>query len=295
MTQKSQYYSPLRYPGGKGKLFKFVKDLIIHNGLDGGSYSEPYAGGASIALGLLIEDYVSEIHINDSDASIFSFWRAILRQPDEFIKRVWDTPVTTDEWKKQKAIQAHKDSHDYLDIGFSTFFLNRTNRSGILKAGVIGGNDQLGNYKIDARYNKEELVRRINTIANHSKSIKIYGQDALKFITQTIPRKETKGLVFLDPPYYVQGKRLYTSFYDHRDHVKVAEAIKKSILKYWIVTYDNADQINEIYDLNNKIVYNLRYSVSHSSPIGSEVLFYSDHITLPHQNISKSHIESEPK
>lgn len=283
----NQYYSPLRYPGGKGKLFQFVKDLIVHNGLDGGSYSEPYAGGASIALGLLIEDYVSEIYINDYDKSIYSFWYAVLRETDEFIQRVWDTPVNMKQWKKQKSIQENKDDYDYLDLGFSTFFLNRTNRSGVINAGVIGGNDQTGNYKIDARYNKEELVRRINTIANHAKSIKIYRQDALKFITQTVPKKKSKGLVFLDPPYYVQGKRLYTSFYDHDDHVKVAEAIKKSPLKHWIVTYDNVKEINEIYDLKNKAVYNLRYSVSHTSPSGSEVLFYSKNVKLPYKQISQ--------
>ncbi|MBN8521912.1 MAG: DNA adenine methylase [Alphaproteobacteria bacterium] len=281
------HYSPLRYPGGKGKLFQFVKDLIVHNGLDGGSYSEPYAGGASIALGLLIEDYVSEIHINDFDKSIYSFWYAALRETDEFIKRIWDTPVNMKEWKKQKLIQEKKDDYDYLDLGFSTFFLNRTNRSGVINAGVIGGNDQTGNYKINARYNKEELVRRINLIANHSKQIKIYRQDALKFITQTIPNKKSKGLVFLDPPYYVQGKRLYTSFYGHDDHVKVANAIKKSPLKHWIVTYDNAQEINEIYDLKNKAVYNLRYSISHTSPSGSEVLFYSKHVELPYRKIAQ--------
>ena len=147
----NQHYSPLRYPGGKGKLFQFVKDLILHNGLDGGSYSEPYAGGASIALGLLIEDYVSEIHINDYDESIYSFWYAVLRETDKFIQRIWDTPVNMKQWKKQKLIQENKDDYDRLDLGFSTFFLNRTNRSGVLKAGVIGGNDQTGNYKIDAR------------------------------------------------------------------------------------------------------------------------------------------------
>lgn len=283
----NQHYSPLRYPGGKGKLFSFVKDLILHNGLDGGSYSEPYAGGASIALGLLLEDYVSTIHINDYDKSIYSFWYAILRHPDEFIQKVWDTPVTMTQWHKQKNIQKNKADYDHLDLGFSTFFLNRTNRSGVLNAGAIGGNNQLGNYKIDARYNKEELVRRINTIANHSKNIKIYRQDATKFITDTIPKKVSKGLVFLDPPYYLQGKRLYTSFYKHEDHVEVAKAIRSSKLKHWIVTYDNAEAINEIYDLKNKVVYNLRYSVSPTSPNGAEVLFYSKNIKLPHKNISR--------
>lgn len=283
----NQYYSPLRYPGGKGKLFQFVKDLIVHNKIDGGSYSEPYAGGANIALGLLIEDYVSEIYINDYDRSIYSFWYSILKDTDEFIKRIWDTPVNMKQWKIQKKIQDNKDDYDYLELGFSTFFLNRTNRSGVIKAGVIGGNDQTGNYKIDARYNKEDLVRRITMIANHSKNIKIYRQDALKFITETLPKKKTRGLVFLDPPYYLQGKKLYTSFYDHEDHVKIASAIKKSPLKHWIVTYDNAEEINEIYDLKNKIIYNLRYSVSHANPFGSEVLFYSKSIKLPYLKITK--------
>jgi len=283
----NQHYSPLRYPGGKGKLFNFVRDLIIHNDLDGSSYCEPYAGGASVALELLIKDYVSEIFINDFDKSIYSFWHSVLHETDEFIQRIWDTPVTVQQWKKQKQIQDNKNEYDNLDLGFSTFFLNRTNRSGVIRAGVIGGFDQTGNYKIDARYNKEELIKRINTIANHSKYIKIFHQDALKFITKTIPKKNKKGLVFLDPPYYVQGKRLYTNFYNHDDHAEIADAIKNSPLKHWIVTYDNVEEINEIYDLKNKVVYNLRYSVSHTRPSGSEVLFYSKNIKLPYTDISQ--------
>jgi DNA adenine methylase len=286
MSNGNKYYSPLRYPGGKGKLFQFVKDLILYNNLDGGSYCEPYAGGASIALGLLIEDYVSEIHINDYDKAVHSFWHAILRDTDEFIKRVWDTPVTMTEWRKQRAIQSDKDNYNHIDLGFSTFFMNRTNRSGIIKAGVIGGNDQTGNFKIDARYNKADLVKRINTIANLADHIHIYRQDALNLITQTLSDKDVKGLVFLDPPYYIQGKKLYTSFYSHNDHQLIADAIKGSSLKHWIVTYDNVEEINNIYDLKNKVIYDLRYSVSHSSPKGSEVLFYSDQIRMPYSQIA---------
>lgn len=287
MSNGNKYYSPLRYPGGKGKLFQFVKDLILHNNLDGGSYCEPYAGGASIALGLLIEDYVSEIHINDYDKAIHSFWHALLYDTDAFIKRIWDTPVTMTEWRKQRAIQSDKDNYDGIDLGFSTFFMNRTNRSGVIKAGVIGGNDQTGNFKIDARYNKAELVKRINTIANLADHIHIYRQDALNLITRTLPDNDVKGLVFLDPPYYIQGKKLYTSFYSHNDHQLIADAIKDSTLKHWIVTYDNVEEINNIYDLKNKVIYDLRYSVSHSSPKGSEVLFYSDEIQMPYSQITE--------
>ncbi len=293
MTQK--YYSPLRYPGGKGKLFRFVKDLILHNKLEGGSYSEPYAGGASIALGLLIEDYVSEIHINDVDEGIYCFWYSILKNTDAFLRKIWDTPLTIKEWQKQVHIQKNKTDFNKLEIGFSTFYLNRTNRSGVIGAGVIGGLDQSGPYKIDARFNRDGLASRINTIACHKKQIKVYRQDAIKFISKTLPKNKMKGLVFLDPPYYVNGKRLYTSFYEHEDHEKVAKAIKKSSLKHWIVTYDNADQIDEIYDLTNKTTYNLRYSLSHQSAGGSELLFYSKHITLPYHPNDKSSGASQYK
>lgn len=287
MAQK--FYSPLRYPGGKGKLFQFVKDLVISNKLEGGSYSEPYAGGAGIALGLLIEDYVSEIHINDVDEGIYSFWYSILEHTDTFLKKVWDTPLDMDEWHKQVYIQKNKTKFTQLEIGFSTFYLNRTNRSGIIKAGVIGGLDQSGNYKIDARFNREGLAKRINTIACHKAQINIYRQDAIDFITKTLPKNKMQGLIFLDPPYYAKGKNLYTSFYEHDDHEKVAEAIKKSPHKHWIVTYDNAEQIDEIYDLKNKVIYNLRYSLNHQSTGGSELLFYSKNIKLPyHPNHSEN-------
>jgi DNA adenine methylase len=280
MTQK--HFSPLRYPGGKGKLLPFVQDLIIQNGLDGGSYSEPYAGGASVALGLLIRDYVSEIHINDIDNGIYCFWSSILKQTDDFLRKIWDTPLSVEEWRRQIYVRKNQSEFNSLEIGFSTFYLNRTNRSGVINAGVIGGLDQTGPYKIDARFNKDGLAKRINTIASHRNQIKVYHQDAIKFITKTLPKKKGRGLIFLDPPYYAKGKKLYTSFYEHEDHEKVADAIKGSPHKHWIVTYDNADQINEIYDLKNKVTYNLRYSLNHQSTGGSELLFHSENIVLPY-------------
>lgn len=263
-------------------MLKFVRDLIIHNGLEGGSYSEPYAGGASVALGLLTEGYVSEIHINDVDDGIYNFWHSVLEHTDELLRKIWDTPLTIEEWRTQFHIHKNKENYSSLEIGFSTFFLNRTNRSGIINAGVIGGLDQTGPYKIDARFNKDALARRVMAVACHKDHINIYNQDAIKFITKTLPKNKTNGLIFLDPPYYAKGKKLYTSFYEHKDHEQVANAIKNSPHKHWIVTYDNIEQIEQIYDLNNQITYNLRYSLNHHSSGGSELLFYSDHVSLPY-------------
>ncbi len=277
-----RHFSPLRYPGGKGKLQTFVRDLIRANDLEGGSYSEPYAGGASVALGLLMEDHVSEVHINDIDEGIFSFWHSILNYPDEFLRKLWDAPLTVEEWQRQNYIRRNKNEFDQLDVGFSTFYLNRTNRSGVINAGVIGGLDQSGNYKIDARFNKEGLAKRIMAVACHKAHIHISQQDAIDFITTTLPQRGAKGLVFLDPPYYLKGSKLYTSFYKHDDHVKVAEAIKSSPHKHWIVTYDNVEQIENIYDLTDKVIYNLRYSLNHKSTGGSEILFHSPNVKLPY-------------
>lgn len=67
------YCSPLRYPGGKGKVADYFKQIFRDNSLYDGVYVEPYAGGASVALSLLFNEYVSKIIINDIDRSIFAF------------------------------------------------------------------------------------------------------------------------------------------------------------------------------------------------------------------------------
>src|SRR4030067_1583777 len=154
-------YSPLRYPGGKGKVADYFKQIYKENLLYDGVYVDPYAGGASVALSLLFNEYASKIIINDIDRSIFAFWYSVLNKTDRFCRLIKDIPLTIDTWEAQKKIQEEKNRHGLLKVGFSTFFLNRTNRSGILGAGVIVGRQQTGKWKIDARYNKAELINRI--------------------------------------------------------------------------------------------------------------------------------------
>lgn len=157
-------YSPLRYPGGKTRLINLVKDVINLNELNGGVYIEPYAGGASLALSLIIDGCMDRVVINDYDRSIYAFWECALHQTESLIEKIIDTPVTIEEWKRQRDIQKNKATASVLDLGFSTFFLNRTNRSGILKAGVIGGLEQAGAYKIDARFNKDVLIKKYRVL-----------------------------------------------------------------------------------------------------------------------------------
>ena len=167
----NKFVSPLRYPGGKLKVVDYIKKIFEENNLYDGVYIEPYAGGASVALSLLFSEYAQIIKINDIDRSIYAFWYSVLNEPEAFCRLINDTPVNMDEWHAQHIVQEHKEEEELLSLGFSTFFLNRTNRSGILSAGVIGGKNQTGNFKIDARYNKKDLIERIETIADYSERI----------------------------------------------------------------------------------------------------------------------------
>ena len=235
-----RYISPLRYPGGKAKLLGYISRIISENNLDDGVYVEPFAGGASVALGLLLNGIMKQIIINDKDRSIYAFWHSILQQTDEFCALIQATPVTIESWKEQKNVQKDKNDADLLALGFSTFFLNRTNRSGILNAGIIGGINQTGRYKIDARYNKQELIDRIRTISGFRDRISVLNQDAVDLLT-TLDWNQfgDKVFIYLDPPYYVKGKNLYLNYYRDNDHKEIADILSKSTGFKWIMFYSN--------------------------------------------------------
>lgn len=275
-----RYYSPLRYPGGKGKISGYIKLLLEQNLLLDGDYFEPYAGGASVAIDLLTNEYVSSIHINDIDKSIYSFWYSILNYTDRFCEKINNIELTIDEWRKQKEVQQHKNKHSIFDLGFSTFFLNRTNRSGILKAGVIGGLKQAGKWKIDARFSRESLIDRICKIRDYKDRINLYNEDAAELIKRLNVRLGKKTFYYLDPPYYSKGKQLYTNYYKHKDHEEIANTVKDIKNKFWLISYDNIEPIKQLYVTYRQKQYSLMYSASRSVK-GSEVLIFSDMLTVP--------------
>lgn len=275
-----RFSTPLRYPGGKGKLTEFLKYVISGNKLIGCDYVEPYAGGAGIAVNLLLHGYAKCIHLNDLNLSVFSFWHSVVHRPDELCQMIRDTPVTMDEWHKQKAIQANLADHSTLELGFSTFFLNRTNRSGIIWGGVIGGKKQDGPWKIGARFNKDNLIERIERLALFGTRIKIYNLDATSFIKRIIPSLPRKTLVYLDPPYYVKGQGLYEHHYAHEDHLEVARLVSSKLKRPWIVSYDHAPEIVSMYPSFKSIIYGINYSAQDRYK-GAEVMFFSDRLEVP--------------
>lgn len=273
-----QTLTPLRYPGGKSQLYDYTLQLLEDNNLIGCTYSEPFAGGCGLALKLLLNGRVSRVILNDIDRSIYAFWWSVLNDNDNLIDLVNTTPVTIEEWNKQRLIQANKESAELLELGFSTFFLNRTNFSGIINAGPIGGELQDGKYKLNCRYNKSSLISKLKKIHTYRREIELFNKDAIDFFSELDKITDDSLFIFLDPPYFNKGPGLYTNFYTNEDHKKLAENVVK--LKHkWVVTYDNVNEIKQIYDdLGAKYIeYSLRYS-ARSNTKSTEVMFFSENI-----------------
>jgi DNA adenine methylase len=267
--------SPLRYPGGKNKTYNYVKQLVLLNNCT--TYIEPFAGGAAVALNLLLEGIVKKIIINDYDRSIYALWYSIIHHPKKLINMIIDTDITMDEWYTQKEIQKNKDSVSLLKLGFSTLFLNRTNRSGIIKGGVIGGKNQDSSYLMDCRFPKEKLIQKILEISSLSDQIDLYNLDALIFINNVI-KKTKKSFTFFDPPYFNKGPSLYTNFYNKDDHIELSEIIQKDLKnRKWIITYDNAIEIKKMYNKLDFIEYYLSYTVQDKKK-GVEFMFFSKNL-----------------
>ncbi|WP_323166972.1 DNA adenine methylase [Pseudomonas atacamensis] len=273
------FSTPLRYPGGKGKFCHFIKQVFESNDLLDGHYAEPYAGGAGVALELLFHEYASTIHINDFDPAVYAFWDAAVNHTDELCKIIADTDVNMENWHRYKKVMINPNEFSRLELAMATFFLNRTNRSGILKAGVIGGKDQAGKWKLDVRFNKADLIRRIDLIGRFKNRIKVYNKDANLFLEEVLPSLPLKSLVYLDPPYYVKGSGLYRNFYNHQDHVQIAGALI-AVKHPWIVSYDNVPEIKEIYSAYRQDEYFLSYTAQLKKK-GSEVMIYGPSIVPP--------------
>lgn len=269
------FRSPLRYPGGKTCIFKFATKLLEENDLVGINYAEPYAGGAGLALRLMMDEYVNEIFINDLDPSVYAFWYAVLNNSDELCEWIEDVEVSVRKREEYKEIQRQYKTVNKMELAKSTFFLNRTNVSGVIFGGPIGGVSQKGKYKIDARFNKRELIKRIRDIARFAHRIHLSNQDGIDFLN-TIERRTEDIFIYLDPPYYKKGSYLYMNAFKDDDHRALADTVRQ-LKKKWMVSYDNHDFIFDLYKEENKVLYQL--SQCASNRIGDEVVIFDERLS----------------
>ena len=277
---KKNANSPLRYPGGKSKLYNEMKEILEYNNLIGCTYIEPFAGGSGLALSLLYNDLVSDIIINDSDRAIYAFWHSILVHNKKFCQKILDTDVTLEEWYRQKEIYNNPKSKIF-DLGFATFFLNRTNRSGIIKGGPIGGINQNGKYLIDCRFNKEDLINRIKKIYLYKAHINLYNLDVTNFIIDELPNLDlNNSFIYFDPPYVEKGPELYQNNFTKENHKTLKNTIKDNVTIPWLITYDYTDTIIDIYKEYNTDKLTLTYTAG-TSKKGNELMIFSNNLKNP--------------
>lgn len=279
-ARKRVTISPLRYPGGKGLLYSRLRTIIRENNLTSSVYVEPYAGGAGAALALLVSGQVERIAINDLDPAVFAFWNAVVPQPDEFTALVNSVELSVDEWERQREVYLTSARDNHLPLGFATFYLNRTNRSGVLNGGPIGGKDQTGNYKIDARFNREGLAERIRLIALHANRIAVTNEDGLHVIERYSDRDD--AFIYADPPYFEKAGSLYLNAFQDSDHRALADCLKGVQRAKWILTYDNVPQVAELYSDLRRRLFALNYS-AHRVMKASEIMVFSTELSIPEE------------
>lgn len=270
-------YTPIRYPGGKTKLYPEIRAILEVNGLLGCPYAELFAGGAGLAIKLLLKGDVSSVVINDYDRAVYCMWDTIVNHSGELCGFIDSAVLDIATWKRMRNIYQNHDGIGNLELGMAAFYLNRTNVSGILSGGVIGGIGQTGNYKMDVRFNRDTLKRKIMDIAARRDSIEVTRLDAEEFIDQRLV--DPKLFAYLDPPYVQKGPGLYRSSFDERKHKSLAQKIGSAESK-WVVTYDADRLIDDIYGDYERGDLKISYTAN-AKTVGKEKIIIGPGLILP--------------
>jgi DNA adenine methylase len=272
--------TPLRYPGGKAILAPYFQQVVHANGIRHGHYVEPYCGGAGAAISLLCAESVEEVHLNDIDKSVYAFWWTALNASDDLCEQIETTRLSVSEWERQRDVYMSTRRVALAKRGFAFFYMNRVNRSGILNAGLIGGRAQQGEWLMDARFNREELIGRIQRIARLKERISLHNEDALDFLKHKVKTLPKDALLYLDPPYFRKGQCLYRNSYEAHDHATIAKFLERIRKRYWVVSYDAVPEIRKLYRSYRQLEYGIQYS-ARSKYAGQEIMIFSDSLRLP--------------
>lgn len=282
-----RFISPRRYPGGKGRLAPYISTLMSWQDPLPEVDAEPFAGGAGVALKLLVDHEVESIHINDLNPGQAAFWRSIFENSGQFAELIDGEPVDLDAWARWRAVYEAPAGHDDMTLGFATFFLNRTNRSGILTARPIGGLEQTGTWKIDARFNRADLARRVRFLGKFSDRVLVTELDARAMIGSLDEAASARYFLYVDPPYLVQGDQLYMNGLSADDHQEVADALSETSAR-WLLTYDADARVTAtLYATHRCLEFDIQHN-AHRHHLGQEYAVFSPSVIVPDDTVVMS-------
>lgn len=256
-----KFKNPLRYPGSKASFVDEFAQYVIANNLNDKEIVEPYAGSSSISLGLLQKGLVSSATLVERDPLIYSFWKSVFTRTDELIELIKNVEVTIEAWKEYDSLRSIDSVSDanLLQLGLAGLFFNRTNFSGVLHAGPIGGRTQESKYLLDCRFNKGEIISRIRDISSFADKVTMQFGDAVEYLEKNKLLENENQFFYIDPPYYKQGQALYRYHYNLAQHKKLADVLSNASYK-WILSYDNHHVIEFLYTEFEIVKRNFRYS-----------------------------------
>lgn len=256
----------------------FAQETLRLNGARGGTWVEPFAGGGGLALSLLGRGAVGRVVLNDTDDGVRSFWEAVLNEPDRVARDVATVPLTVAEWDRWRAVRERGGTG--YEAGFAAFYLNRTNRGGVIDgAGVIGGRAQRGAYGMACRFPRAALVQKVRAIAAVRDRVEVRGEDGVAVIVRAAEDDPRGTFLFVDPPYWHKGPNLYGPPFGPHDHARLASALK-AVRGPWIATYDRCEPVSALY--RDRRVYEMEGALPPGSvPRDAEVVVVSKGMAVP--------------
>ncbi len=243
--------SPLRYPGSKRRLAGFIRKTLEINDFRPKLYIEPFIGGASVALQLLVDDVVDQVILIDIDPLIAHFWEAVFFDTSWLVNQILSIDVSLEKWNEFKTFKPKSKR----DFALTCLFLNRTSFSGIMRneVGPLGGRDQQSIYKINCRFPRETLVKRIKRISQYrDKVFAIWvcswseGMKKIRKLQKSQNLTSESVFLYFDPPFFEKGESLYRHYFVDKDHSELRDFLLH-LNDYWILSYDSAHKFDLLY------------------------------------------------
>lgn len=281
MVAAASHISPLRYPGGKSRIWEHLAAQYTQaplGELDAEIWFEPFAGGLGAGLKMLQESIIGELWFCEANRGLGALWGELVANPTALIDTVSSLPerMSLDVYQEALAVLAAPDSYPQLQVAVAALVVNRCSRSGMVTptTGPIGGKQQDGKYRVGDRWNLPRTISTLEKLAPLTRYMRFVGPDGISALAG-LPNSgfAEEVFVFADPPYVGAGQRLYQHGLDESGHRALADALHDLDETHWVLAYDEAPLVRELYEGLHIQEYTLHHTANRSKS-GAELLIY---------------------